>query len=819
MNSQPTHIASSQAFAALLTQCASENKLLLADFYADWCGPCRAFSPHFEQLSQQYHSKGFVFVKVNADTCKELCQEEFVTGLPTFKLYRNKECLATVVGANLAKLRSVLDKYRIQPCVLEIRAFTNEKLKLDACKALIKILESLLSKSQTDIHSINTELDEFKQLIALVPGCLNCLLTVGFKQLENRLELPVRSIDREHVRELLTQLNSISEHPSGPLTHSPSQPESQESLYARLTSYRPIVALCLDPEAQAMARSLIPTDELIREAAEKSGCAPSDVDPRAFLHQLIRWFKADFFRWAGEFTCEACGTKMINCGSPAPTKTESEGLAGSVELYACSVDPLHPRRRFARFNDPKTLLQTRLGRCGEWAICLTLCLAAVRRPFTTGYKPWFPGCRLVVDWTDHVWCEVWLEDKLRPGKQRWVHCDPGGEVDQPLLYECGWGKKLTYVFAYTVPPPSIEWDLPGAYRAVDVQEVTWRYTKDFVQIGTRRTSISEARLTDYLLRFHEEATQMWQEVRIATDSMLGVNQHPFTLASIAIELASFLTPPRAPTERLPGRKTGPLEWRRARGELGADDPDLEQQDDVQEEKPVWRGHSLILEPTEEEFRQGMFYLRYNSALDIYQRPFGQPKLVTSNVQDHVVCSKSDPQTLIKDAEKAGLKGWRTLVTRWRNIARKVEQDWHMVYLAREDDSPADRDGVIEWHLRVDRPEYEIGKVSLFANMVCHSEDAAAHLVLCNSATAEVGGDGVCVRLTPGSNPLFDLMDFKGARQLCLQGRLWTKGNEGVITNNSSAWQQAQFFRQKDNDCGIWSLEWKVEIIRKSGVKK
>lgn len=35
----------------------------------------------------------------------------------------------------------------------------------------------------------------------------------------------------------------------------------------------------------------------------------------------------------------------------------------------------------------------------------------------------------------------------------------------------------------------------------------------------------------------------------------------------------------------------------------------------------------------------------------------------------------------------------------------------MVYLAREDDSPADREGLIEWHLRVNRDDYEIGKVS------------------------------------------------------------------------------------------------------------
>ncbi|CAH8654771.1 unnamed protein product [Dicrocoelium dendriticum] len=825
----PLAISSSRSFDDILSRCAEEHKILLADFYADWCAPCQRSAPHVQLLCEEFTSRGVVFVKINADQCKDLCLNEFVTGLPTFKLYRNRECQATIVGADLLKLRSLLEKYSLHPFTIQLGLCTDVVLKSHARDYLIKLLNDIASGQICQPLSVET--GDLSLLIGKIKGFEDFLISIGLKKNGSVLELNAHALDKEFIRVLLDQLKAlnttdISTSATRPSDSSSATPTFQaepsdtgqlrgaaripfsarhnnDPLYTRLTSYRSTVVLYLDPEAQAMANSLIPTEELIAKAAHKSNCSPSDVIPRVFLRQLLRWFKEEFFRWADEFKCETCNSRMTACGFVTPNQTEREGAASSVELYKCTGDATHPSYRFPRLNDPKALLHTRLGRCGEWANCLALCLVSVRRPPEAGGQPWFPACRLVVCWTDHVWCEVWLEDEIHPGRYRWVHCDPGGEIDQPLLYESGWGKKLDYVFAYTVPPPVFDFDSPDSIHAVDVQDVVWRYTRNFSEILSRRTAVDEQTLTRYLTSMHLDAISLWDSQANDIRASLG-DAHPFTLCHIWAELASFLTPPKAPEHRLPGRQTGSLEWRRARGELGADDGVALQ--------PVWRGSNKPMVPTKSELAKGLFYLRYNSALDIYERPFAS---------DEQSPTSKETEELVTYAVANGLKGWQSAAARWKNIDRKVEHDWHMIYLAREDDSSADQDGSIEWWLHVAEEDYEIGKVSLFANMACHSPEAAAHLLLCSGfsecdQSEERVGDldtGRCVRFAPGSSPLFELVDFMGEKQLCLKGRLWTRELYGK-NPSPLAWQHAQLFRQKDTDRAIWSLEWKVELVKK-----
>lgn len=53
--------------------------------------------------------------------------------------------------------------------------------------------------------------------------------------------------------------------------------------------------------------------------------------------------------------------------------------------------------------------------------------------------------RHVLDWTDHVWTEIYSE-----AQQRWLHCDAcENSCDKPLIYEAGWGKKLSYIIAFS----------------------------------------------------------------------------------------------------------------------------------------------------------------------------------------------------------------------------------------------------------------------------------------------------------------------------------------------------------------------------------
>lgn len=105
--SKTIHITSTNQFSTLL----SNSSIVVADFYADWCGPCKQIAPMYEQLSQQLTRPNKIsFTKINVDQQTELAGAYGVTAMPTFMVFKNARAIQTIRGADPKKLSEVVKK-------------------------------------------------------------------------------------------------------------------------------------------------------------------------------------------------------------------------------------------------------------------------------------------------------------------------------------------------------------------------------------------------------------------------------------------------------------------------------------------------------------------------------------------------------------------------------------------------------------------------------------------------------------------------------------------------------------------------------------
>jgi peptide-N4-(N-acetyl-beta-glucosaminyl)asparagine amidase len=204
------------------------------------------------------------------------------------------------------------------------------------------------------------------------------------------------------------------------------------------------------------------------------------------LQRLARYFKSTM-TWVDRPPCEhpscANDTKsemMEHVRTRGPeSQQEREGRAMRVEEYRCQQ--CLNITTFPRYNSVSALLKSRRGRCGEYA-----------NLFGAHCRAMGLETRYILDFTDHVWTECLID-----GSSSWVMVDScEGVVNEPSMYEVGWGKELSYVLAVSNS---------------EVVDVTPRYTRKFYlpNFQTRRRIVtsSEAAGQDRIWRFHQRLTR------------------------------------------------------------------------------------------------------------------------------------------------------------------------------------------------------------------------------------------------------------------------------------------------------------------------
>ncbi|XP_019484218.1 PREDICTED: peptide-N(4)-(N-acetyl-beta-glucosaminyl)asparagine amidase [Hipposideros armiger] len=441
------------------------------------------------------------------------------------------------------------------PAVAELCQNTPETF-LEASKLLLTYADNILRNPNDEKYrSIRIGNTAFSTRLLPVRGAVECLFEMGFEEGETHLIFPKKaSVEQlQKIRDLIAV--ERSSRLDGPNKSHKEELSQQPAASTRLPTARSsdpdgLAQLAGDRQGQPSnppSAPMIPrsgTTELygkfmfnvlrnyqaVSRVASLFYILASSVctnisDEDFLLLELLHWFKEEFFQWVNNILCSKCGGQTKSRGALFPNDDERKWGANRVEDHYC--DACQFSNRFPRYNDPEKLLETRRGRCGEWANCFTLCCRAL------GFE-----ARYIWDYTDHVWTEVYS-----PSQQRWLHCDACEDAcDKPLLYEVGWGKKLSYVIAFSKD---------------EVVDVTWRYSCKHEEVIARRTKIKEEVLRETINGLNKKRQMSLSE-----------NRRKELLQRIIVELVEFISPKTPKPGELGGRTSGSMAWRVARGEMG-----------------------------------------------------------------------------------------------------------------------------------------------------------------------------------------------------------------------------------------------------------
>lgn len=101
------HLEGIEDFSNLQNE--NKEKLIVIDFFAKWCGPCKRIATAYEELQTVFPN--VVFVKVDVDVAEDLTKKFKVSSMPTFVFVKDGIELERMSGVNLSKLIMIVQKY------------------------------------------------------------------------------------------------------------------------------------------------------------------------------------------------------------------------------------------------------------------------------------------------------------------------------------------------------------------------------------------------------------------------------------------------------------------------------------------------------------------------------------------------------------------------------------------------------------------------------------------------------------------------------------------------------------------------------------